>query len=114
MRLSRTAAACFAAACVSLVASAQTSIAPAVEEASRGLVHVSVLFQTARAGTVRVERSSSGFVVDARGLVLTNEHLIQEIPIGGGAPGAEYWLEVQLAGERSCPAKVIARDSRSD
>ncbi|HTF88422.1 MAG TPA: trypsin-like peptidase domain-containing protein [Planctomycetota bacterium] len=134
MRLSLTVAAFFAATCVSFVATAtcacsmprarnaapiafapaQTSIAPAVEEASRGLVHVSVQFQTARAGAVRVERSSSGFVVDARGLVVTNEHLIQEIPIGGGAPGAEYWLEVQLAGERSLHAKVIARDARLD
>jgi len=114
MRLSPIAAALLAAATSSVVASAQTSIAPAVEQASRSLAHVSVLFESANGRTVRVERSSSGFVIDPRGILLTNEHLVDEIPTGSGAPGGEYWLQVVIAGLEPRGAKVIARDERLD
>src|SRR5688500_1137949 len=114
MRLSPIAAALLAAGSFCVVATAQTSIAPAVQRASRGLAHVSVLFETENGRTVRVERSSSGFVVDPRGLLLTNEHLVDEIPIGGGLEQGEYWLQVLIGGLRPCGAKVIARDERLD
>ncbi|HUR26785.1 MAG TPA: trypsin-like peptidase domain-containing protein, partial [Planctomycetota bacterium] len=93
---------------------AQESLAPAVESAARGLVHVSVLFETKKDTVVRVERSSSGFVVDPRGLVVTNEHLVDEIATGEGAPGKEFWLEVVLDGDRTRGATVLARDERLD
>jgi S1-C subfamily serine protease len=113
-RLPRFAAASFAAGCLSPFAAAQISIAPAVERASRALAHVSVLFETRKGTLVRVERSSSGFVVDPRGLLLTDEHLVDEIPTGGGKPGAEYWLQVIIGGDRPCGATVVARDERLD
>ena len=93
----------------------QESLAPVVEEAARGLANVSVLFKTEGGKLVRVERAASGFVVDAaRGLLLTHEHLVKEIEPGGGAPGGEFWLQVDLEGGRSCGAKLLARDERLD
>src|SRR5688572_26355729 len=114
MRVAAKLAILLAASLLGAAAGAQTSIAPAVEKASRGLAHVSVLFETANGSLVRVERSSSGFVIDPRGLLLTNEHLVDEIPTGGGAPGSEYWLQVLIGGGRPCDAKVGARDERLD
>jgi S1-C subfamily serine protease len=114
LRLPRIPAALLAASCSFTLAAAQTSIAPAVDKASRALAHVSVLFETRQGTPVRVERSSSGFVIDPGGLLLTNEHLVAEIPDGGGAFGSEYWLQVILGGNRICGARVVARDQRLD
>jgi S1-C subfamily serine protease len=113
-RLVLRAAALVAAGFLSTLASAQSSIADAVESSSRALAHVAVLFEAKGGGFVRVERSSSGFVIDARGLLLTNEHLVDEIPAGGGLPGDEYWLQVIVGGERMYGARVVARDERLD
>src|SRR5207247_10742088 len=50
------------------------------------------------------ELYGSGVVIDAAGLVLTNEHVIH------GATG----LYVRLPGEKGCYASVLAADQRSD
>lgn len=98
---------------LSLAAVAQESLANEVDLAAKSLAHVSVLFR-ARNDVVRVERPSSGFVISADGLLVTNEHLVDEIPVGGGAPGAEYWLQVTLSDGRPRGATLLARDERLD
>ena len=86
-------------------AAAQSSIAPAVERAARGLAHVNVLF---RAGgeVVRVERAASGIVLDPGGLVLTCDYLVEEIALGEGGAEGEYWLQVLIGGARPCGART--------
>ncbi|NUP95637.1 MAG: trypsin-like peptidase domain-containing protein, partial [Planctomycetaceae bacterium] len=98
---------------LSLTLTAQESLAGQVDSAAKALAHVSVLFR-ARNDVVRVERPSSGFVISADGLLVTNEHLVDEIPVGGGAPGAEYWLQVTLSDGRPRSATLLARDERLD
>ncbi|MCY3002518.1 MAG: trypsin-like peptidase domain-containing protein, partial [Planctomycetota bacterium] len=112
IRLSRCLAP-FALSLLSLAAAAQDSLANEVDLAAKALAHVSVLFH-ARNDVVRVERPSSGFVISADGLLVTNEHLVDEIPVGGGAPGAEYWLQVTLSDGRPRGATLLARDERLD
>ena len=90
-----------------------------ISGARNAVVHVSVRFLRPQGGgrdplVVPVERPSTGFLISADGLVVTNAHLVAEVPLGDGEEGQEYWAVVETATGDSFPAKVIARDERSD
>ena len=102
-------------------ASAQSPVSEVVDRAFPALVNVSVFFERTRTGNaangpadVRVLRPATGVILSPGGLVLTNAHLVAEIPIGGGEEWGEFWLVVVLEGGMGIPAKVVAKDERTD
>jgi len=95
-------------------------LASATHKAFDSVVHVYVKFQkrgsvrSGRGEWIKVERPTSGVVVDTKGVVLTNWHLVKEVVGSDGKPSREYWLEVQLPGGAKRAAKLIARNERLD
>lgn len=101
----------------------QSSVSSVVERCFPAVVHVSVRFKAARGSRGgsrllpeydQIERAASGVLVSPSGLVVTNAHLVAEVPDGELEEGAEFWLDVQLGDYRSYPATVITRDERVD
>ncbi|MBL8901621.1 MAG: trypsin-like peptidase domain-containing protein [Planctomycetes bacterium] len=85
------------------------------------VVHVAVRFPRAnlRPGQapsqqdwVRVERPSSGFVVDERGYVVTAAHLVHEMLDAEAARRGRYELFVVLQGGLQHSAAIVAHDAR--
>jgi S1-C subfamily serine protease len=91
------------------VASAAPASAPAntVELVKR--VRPSVVRVNARGGFGQGEGTGTGFVVDERGYIVTNNHVVT---LGGGRPAAE--LKVDLADGRTVDARLVGRDERTD
>jgi S1-C subfamily serine protease len=102
------------------LASAQSSVTPIVDGAADAVVSVSVRFlaDAARPNVpphaVRVQRPGSGVLVDVSGLVLTNAHLVAEVPDGAPQANQEFWPVVSLANGRTHQVEVLARDERAD
>lgn len=99
-------------------AAAQAPVAAVAETGAPAVVHVDVRFQRAGAvgrskeESVRVERSSSGVVISEEGLVLTNEHLVDEVD--DNTSDGEFWIVVTTQAGESYPAVVVERDERTD
>ncbi len=97
---------------------AQAPVATVAETGAPAVVHVDVRFQRAGAvgrskeESVRVERSSSGVVVSEEGLVLTNEHLVDEV--ADNTSDGEFWIEVTTQAGKTYSAVVVERDERTD
>ena len=75
--------------------------------AQAGVSAESVVFERARHSVFVIETESgygSGFLVDAGGLIVTNDHVIRSTP----------YLAVGVTPERKYPAVVIARDVQRD
>ncbi|MDP6988118.1 MAG: trypsin-like peptidase domain-containing protein [Planctomycetota bacterium] len=71
---------------------------------------VALRFRDPSGNPVRVERPSSGVLVDPRGTVITARHLIEEAL----AEPDEYWIEVVPADGRARRARCVAEDERTD
>ena len=76
--------------------------APAVERASRSVVAIET--ETHASAEVRFKGAGSGFILEAQGLILTNEHVVH---------GADV-IVVTLADRRRYFATLVAADPRSD
>lgn len=81
-----------------------------VERAFSAVCDVALRFDDPSGNAVRVERPSSGVVIDPRGLVVTAWHLVAEVR----AEPDDYWLEVALDGEPARRARLVAHDVRTD
>lgn len=93
-----------------------------VDAASPAVVTVSVFFEKRSTGRrtggdtdpVHVIRPGSGVVVDPKGLVLTNLHLVAELVGADGARNPEYWAYVSVPGRGQFEAEVVHTDPRTD
>lgn len=72
-------------------------------------VRPSVVRINARAGFGQAEGTGTGFVVDERGYIVTNNHVVT---LGGGRAAPE--LKVDLADGRTVDARLVGRDERTD
>ena len=100
----------------------------AVQEAMKGIAHVFVKFLRTKSRRgfgqhdstggkgkfVKVERPTSGVILSAKGLVVTNLHLVAEALGAAGKRSKDFWLEAVLSDGRSFAAKIIAKDERLD
>ncbi len=72
-------------------------------------VRPSVVRINARGGFGQGEGTGTGFVVDERGYIVTNNHVVT---LGGGRPAPD--LKVDLADGRTVDARLVGRDERTD
>ena len=77
------------------------------------VVHVYVRIEKPEGGWFKVERPSSGVVVDPSGLVLTHWSLIAEA-FEDGEPRSDRSIEVQKTGGEALPATLVARAPELD
>ena len=86
-----------------------TPLRASVRAASPAVVHVHVEIRNGR-NTFKVERPSSGIVVDPQGLVLTLWSLVREGVDDKLAPRPRRKLRIQLRDGKLLEAKLLARD----
>lgn len=103
-------------------AAAQTNVGEVIGACEDAVVSVGVFFDRPAGAPlpqnaspfVRVLRPSCGVIISASGLVLTNAHLVAEVPNGPLGDNPEYWTMVTRANGVTYEAQVIARDERLD
>lgn len=101
-------------AAVAIARPLQAPVDRVVASTAPALVHIDVRFADPidDGESIRVERPSSGVLIDAKGLVLTAAHLVAEVE--DATRDGEFWLEVRLADDRLLRATVVQRDLRTD
>jgi S1-C subfamily serine protease len=103
-------------------AQAQSPVTEVIHATEDAVVRVSVRFNRPKGARVpegqpsyvSVVRPSSGVFISHTGLVLTNAHLVDEIPDGPASVNPEFWLVVTRPNGISYDATVVARDERTD
>tara|TARA_R110002072_G_scaffold50036_2_gene135428 strand:+ start:2322 stop:5276 length:2955 start_codon:yes stop_codon:yes gene_type:complete len=101
---------------------AQSPVTDVIHAAEDAVVRVSVRFDRPKGQRVpegqppyvTFVRPSSGVFISHDGLVLTNAHLVAEIPDGPLGDDPEIWLVVTQPNGVSYDATVVARDERTD
>jgi S1-C subfamily serine protease len=106
---------------------AQTSVVDVADAVTPSVVTITTFFakvKTSRRasdapGAVQVIRPGSGVIVDPKGLIVTNLHLVAELIGADGGQNPDYWALVTLPGGplpggRQYEAKIVATDVRAD
>ncbi|MHC5070124.1 MAG: S1C family serine protease, partial [Planctomycetota bacterium] len=86
----------------------QTPGANAVARARDAVVHVFVWVEKGKT-SFKIERPSSGVIVDPSGLVVTNWDLVCEALDGNGGKASNHTLKVRLRGGKEHQAKIVAK-----
>ncbi|MEE9126111.1 MAG: trypsin-like peptidase domain-containing protein, partial [Planctomycetota bacterium] len=90
----------------------KTAGAAAVAHARDAVVHVFVWVDKRRTA-FKIERPSSGVIIDAAGLVVTNWDQVHEALNEDGDPAENCSVKVQLWGGKEYEAEVVAKDLSS-